>query len=174
MHTELASVGVTDKVAALIADTYRPPVVVGMMSSRWLPPPSADERLADRAVIALYAALRPATEAEVRAALRHLALISRPMVGELDEIKARVNAMVSVITAAGWPRDILRNACNQHAHTSPWWVSYHDLAKLAQPQVEARQRQLVRAKILIRVARNPAPDGQVTADWAREVFLRGA
>ena len=71
---------------------------------------------------------------------------------------------------ARYPIDIITEAAVKWRRTNKFFPTISDMVDLCNPPDKRRMKTLHRLKILELVDANPAPNGDVTAEWMRQVM----
>lgn len=153
-----------------MADGHRPMSTTGFIGSGYLPPPRLSEREkldVESALDAIEAALVPARKDETIAELAKLAVVCR--VEDRSEKAWAVFFDAMAEDMSEYPIDIVEESCRRWRRSSKFFPTISDMIQIASPLLARRRTQRERLLMLSRVAKNPAPYGDVTLEWYRMI-----
>ena len=145
--------------------------MIGWLPSGWVPPPEVPEDdvpAIEAGIKAVTAQLRRATKDEVAAVLAEMAVVLRTR----DQLTAKAAVRLYAQHLGESPASVLKMACDHWVRTEEWFPSIAEFRKWCEAREKILANRLKRLYILREVAKSPAPDGDVTYDWHREIVRR--
>ena len=155
----------------LTADEHRPRVCIGFHHADWTPPARlTDEEKAHLpdTLQAYRDSMRPADPDMIKAVIMRLTITQRRE--DLPEGAWKIIVEDFIDDLARYPIDIITEAAVKWRRTNKFFPTISDMVDLCNPPDKRRMKTLHRLKILELVDANPAPNGDVTAEWMQEVM----
>ena len=155
----------------LTADEHRPRVCIGFHHADWTPPARlTDEEKAHLpdTLQAYRDSMRPADPDMIKAVIMRLTVTQRRE--DLPEGAWKIIVEDFIGDLARYPIDIITEAAVKWRRTNKFFPTISDMVDLCDQPDKRRMKTLHRLKILELVDANPAPNGDVTAEWMRQVM----
>jgi len=155
----------------LTADEHRPRVCIGFHHADWTPPARlTDEEKAHLpdTLQAYRDSMRPADPDMIKAVIMRLTVTQRRE--DLPEGAWKIIVEDFIDDLARYPIDIITEAAVKWRRTNKFFPTISDMVDLCDQPDKRRMKTLHRLAILELVDANPAPNGDVTAEWMRQVM----
>jgi hypothetical protein len=155
----------------LTADGHHPTVCIGFHHSDWTPPPRLTPGAKAHLPATLQAyrdSMRPADPDMIKAVIMRLTVTQRRE--DLPEGAWKIIVEDFIADLARYPADIIADAAVRWRRTNKFFPTISDMVSLCDPPYRSRTKTGRRLAILELVDANPAPNGDVTAEWVRQVM----
>jgi len=155
----------------LTADGHHPNVCIGFHHADWTPPARlTDEEKAHLpdTLQAYRDSMRPADPDMIKAVIMRLTVTQRRE--DLPEGAWKIIVEDFIDDLARYPIDIITEAAVKWRRTNKFFPTISEIIELCGPEYQKRMRTGRRLAILENIDANPAPNGDVTAEWMRQVM----